>query len=342
MPELRPPDPPLSAEGLSLRLLGDEDAAAIAAICQDPEIPRWTNVPSPYDEADALDFLARAEAERLRGEALQLGIADPGGERLLGALGLTLNAKDAIGELGYYLAGEARGRGLATRAVLVLARWAIGELGLERVEVLAHPDNDASQRVSLRAGFEREGLMRAYRDRKGRRDDLWMFSLLPHELEPAAVRFRPLAELQDQVARLRERYRGQLAMLLPGADVQEFGATVIPGAVTKGDLDLLVRVPAEAFEASRGALGGSYAVHQLENWTPSFASFKAAAREPEVGIHIVIVDSPDDVLLRGSRDALLGDPALLERYNALKREYEGADPDVYWRAKTAFFEELRL
>ncbi|HEY8771333.1 MAG TPA: GrpB family protein, partial [Thermoleophilaceae bacterium] len=115
---------------------------------------------------------------------------------------------------------------------------------------------------------------------------------------------------------------------------------VIPSAITKGDLDLLVRVPVEAFEEARGALGGSYAVHQLENWTPTFASFKAAAREPEVGIHVVIVDSPDDLLLRGSRDALLGDPALLERYNALKREHEGADPDVYWRAKTAFFEEL--
>ncbi len=340
MRELRVPDPPLSAEGLLLRPLGDEDAAAITAICQDPEIPRWTNVPSPYDEADALDFLARAEAERLRGEGLRLGVADPGGERLLGALGLTVNAEDAIGEVGYYLAPEARGEGLATRALLVVARWAIRKLGLQRVEVLAHPDNEASQRVAMRAGFEREGLMRSYRDRKGERDDLWMFSLLPHELEPAAVRFRPLAELQDQVAQLRERYRGQLAMLLPEADVQEFGATVIPGAITKGDLDLLVRVPAEAFEESRGALGGSYAVHQLENWTPSFASFKAAAREPEVGIHIVIVDSPDDVLLRGSRDALLGDPALLERYNALKREHEGADPDVYWRAKTAFFEEL--
>lgn len=340
MPELRAPDPPLSAEGLLLRPLGDEDAGAIAAICQDPEIPRWTNVPSPYDEADALDFLARAEAERLRGEGLQLGVADPGGERLLGALGLTVNAEDAIGEVGYYLAREARGDGLATRALLAVARWAIRELGLQRVEVLAHPDNEASQRVAVRAGFQREGLMRAYRDRKGERDDLWMFSLLPHELEPPAVRFRPLGELQDQVAQLRERYRGQLARLLPGADVQEFGATVIPGAITKGDLDLLVRVPPDAFYESRGALGASYAVHQLENWTPSFASFKAAAREPDVGIHIVVVDSPNDVLLRGSRDALLGDPALLERYNALKREHEGADPDVYWRAKTAFFEEL--
>ncbi len=340
MPELLFPDPPLSAEGLLLRPLGDEDAAAIAAICQDPEIPRWTNVPAPHDEADALDFLARAEAERLRGEGLQLGLADPAGERLLGALGLSVNAKDAIGEVGYYLAREARGQGLATRALLLVAHWAVRALGLQRVEVLAHPDNEASQRVALRAGFEREGLMRSYRDRKGERDDLWMFSLLPHELEPASVRFRPLAELQDQVAQLRERYRGRLAMLLPDADVQEIGATVIPGAITKGDLDLLVRVPAEAFEESRGALGGSYAVHQLENWTPTFASFKAAAREPEVGIHIVIVESPDDVLLRGSRDALLGDPALLERYNALKREHEGADPDVYWRAKTAFFEGL--
>jgi len=146
--------------------------------------------------------------------------------------------------------------------------------------------------------------------------------------------------VQEQVAELRERYRGRLAMLLPNADVQEIGATTLPGAITEGDLDLLVRVPADLFMAARGALGDSYAVHQLENWTTSFASFKAAAREPEVGIHLVVEESEDDHLLRGSRDALLADPALVERYNALKREHEGGDPDVYWRAKTAFFESL--
>jgi GrpB-like predicted nucleotidyltransferase (UPF0157 family) len=242
--------------------------------------------------------------------------------------------------VGYYLAAEARGRGLATRALKLLSRWGIEELGLARIEVLAHPDNVGSQRVALRVGFQREGLLRSYRDRKGERDDLLMFSLLPHELEPPTVHFVPLGQVAAQVAELRERHRGRLAMLLPGADVQEIGATTVPGSITKGDLDLLVRVPGSDFASARGTLGEAYAIHQLDNWTPTFASFKAAAREPGVGVHLVAEGSETDLLLLGSRDALLADPALLERYNALKREHEGADPETYLLAKAAFFESL--
>jgi RimJ/RimL family protein N-acetyltransferase/GrpB-like predicted nucleotidyltransferase (UPF0157 family) len=338
--ELPFPAPPLHDEAVLLRPWTEHDAPAIAAVCQDDAIQRWTAVPWPYEEKDARDFLARSEQGRLRGEELQQALVDPDDGTLLGSFGLEVRAQDRVGEVGYYLAPEARGRGAATRALRLLSRWAIRDLGLARIEVLAHPDNLVSQAVAERAGFAREGVMRSYRERKGERDDLVMFSLLPEELEPPGMRFVELEEIQAQVAELRERYRGRLAMLLPDADVQEIGATTIPGAITKGDLDLLVRVPAADFDTARAALGGSYAVHQLENWTEGFASFKAAARNPDVGIHLVVEESPVDVLLRGSRDALLADPSLVERYNALKREHDGGDPDDYWRAKSAFFESL--
>jgi RimJ/RimL family protein N-acetyltransferase len=54
---------------------------------------------------------------------------------------------------------------------------------MERVELLAHPGNDASQRLAARAGFTREGTLRRYRRRHGVREDLVMFSLLAEELE---------------------------------------------------------------------------------------------------------------------------------------------------------------
>ena len=340
MAELPFPAPPLQDDAVLLRPWTDDDAPAIAAICQDEEIQRWTGVPWPYGEKDAHDFLARAEQGRLRGEELQQALVDPAEGTLLGSFGLEVRPHDHVGEIGYYLAPEARGRGLATRALRLMTGWALRDLGLQRIEVLADPDNLASQAVAERVGFRREGLMRSYRERKGGRDDLLMYSLLPDELEPPTVRFVELEEIAEQIEELRERYQGRLATLLQGADVQEIGATTIPGAITKGDLDLLVRVPAGDFATARAALGGSYAVHQLENWTETFASFHAYARYPDVGIHLVVEDSAEDVLLRGSRDALLADPALRERYNALKREHEGGDPDEYWRAKSAFFESL--
>ena len=64
----------------------------------------------------------------------------------------------------------------------LLARWAIEGLGLERVELLANPANEASLRLAERAGFTREGLLRRYRTRHDKREDLIVFSLLPEDL----------------------------------------------------------------------------------------------------------------------------------------------------------------
>jgi ribosomal-protein-alanine N-acetyltransferase len=53
----------------------------------------------------------------------------------------------------------------------MLAVWALNHLGLERLELLANPDNQASQRLAERAGFKREGTLRRYRRRHGVRED---------------------------------------------------------------------------------------------------------------------------------------------------------------------------
>jgi RimJ/RimL family protein N-acetyltransferase len=168
MPELPFPDPPLAEGDLVLRAFSSADVPAIAAACQDPEIPRWTHVPAPYDDADARQFLMLREQGRAAGSELQLAIVSAGRGPLLGSVGLEAGA---------------RRRGVATRSVRLLSGWAVRELGMRRIELLAHPDNEASQRVALGAGFTREGLLRAYRERKGEREDLWMFSLLAGDVE---------------------------------------------------------------------------------------------------------------------------------------------------------------
>jgi RimJ/RimL family protein N-acetyltransferase len=84
--------------------------------------------------------------------------------------------------VGYWLAPEARGRGAATQAVRLLARWAFAELGLARLELTCGPDNEASQRIAERCGFSREGLLRSHVPFKGGRRDSVIYSLLPGEL----------------------------------------------------------------------------------------------------------------------------------------------------------------
>ena len=164
---------------VKLRPWREEDIPALVEVCQDPEIPRWTRVPSPYTEEDARAFIR----DTLSGERAEMAraIVDAESGELLGAVGLRLPEPD-VGEVGYWLAVRARRRGVATRAVKLMCRWAFDEFSLARMQLHTLPGNVASERVAERAGFTREGVLRQYAVMKGERTDITMFSLLPGEL----------------------------------------------------------------------------------------------------------------------------------------------------------------
>jgi RimJ/RimL family protein N-acetyltransferase len=178
------PDLPLADGGVRLRPWERRDVAAVTAACQDPEIPRWTVVPHNYTERHARDFIGGTAADIANGRELALAIVDMD-DRLLGALGLSnFDWIDLKGEIGYWMVAESRRQGIGARATRLLAVWALTRLGLERVELLANPRNEASLRLAERAGFTREGTLRRYRRRHGVREDLVMFSMLAEDVEP--------------------------------------------------------------------------------------------------------------------------------------------------------------
>ena len=158
-----------------LRPWNGDDAAAVHEACQDPEIQRWISViPRPYTREHAHAFVTGAEPGRR-----QLAIVEDG--RVVGAMALRTTER-GTGRIGYWCVSDERGRGIATRALRRLCRHALEELGFERLELLADPDNVASQRVAAKAGFQREGVLRSHLRPDGRRRDAVMFSLLPGEL----------------------------------------------------------------------------------------------------------------------------------------------------------------
>ena len=160
-----------------LRPLRDSDTPALLEACQDPDVPRWTSVPSPYRRADAEAFIAQQDLQRATGQGVTFAIADPDDDGLLGTIGVHPRGEGRA-EVGYWLAPWARGRGAMTSAVRLAAAWAFEALAVARVELMAHPENAASQRVAERAGFTREGVLRSYRERKGVREDYVVFSLV--------------------------------------------------------------------------------------------------------------------------------------------------------------------
>jgi RimJ/RimL family protein N-acetyltransferase len=163
---------------LVLREWSVDDVDAMVAAIDDAEIAHWIPlIPHPYTEADAIEFLSGDVA------AAEVRLAITLDGALVGGIGMGVNSHDYRGTIGYWVARDARGRGVCTRAVRLLVRHGLDELALQRIDLITDPDNVASQRVAEKVGFQREGVMRAHlRHPDGRIRDSVMFSLLPGEL----------------------------------------------------------------------------------------------------------------------------------------------------------------
>lgn len=187
MPEIESPDPPLQDELIALRAARAEDVPAVTAACRDPLIARYTLVPSPYGADDAREWFREAERQRCEGTGIHFLAVSVDDRGVLASVGMNeVTWVHRVGQIGYWVAPEARRRGVAARSVRLLSRWALGSLGLGRVEIRVDVENEASQRVAEVAGFTREGVLRSRAESKGRRWDEVMYSLLPADLEPAS------------------------------------------------------------------------------------------------------------------------------------------------------------
>jgi RimJ/RimL family protein N-acetyltransferase len=168
---------------IRLRLWADCDEPAMIAALQDPEIPRWTRVPDHYDEHEAAEWTAERRRQQQSGKGLHLVITDVESGEVLGAIGIhDLDPSEGRCNIGYWLAREARGRGVMTSAVMMLSRWAFENLPVDRIEIPVIAENSASRRVAERAGYTFEGVLRSHAVIKGRRRDMAMHSLLRGEL----------------------------------------------------------------------------------------------------------------------------------------------------------------
>jgi RimJ/RimL family protein N-acetyltransferase len=149
-----PPVVPRLDDGvIALRLPVPDDVDAITEACQDPEIPRWTRVPAPYTREHALEFVDRSARTWQQGTDAPFVIVDAETQELLGAIGVhRFRGEDDGPEVGYWLKREARGRGLATRALRLVTDWAGKELGV-RLLLQADVRNLASRRVAEKARF---------------------------------------------------------------------------------------------------------------------------------------------------------------------------------------------
>ncbi|MFB8030279.1 GNAT family N-acetyltransferase [Streptomyces sp. NPDC056465] len=187
----------LTTERLLMRPFAPEDTDAAYTACQDPEIQRWTVVPSPYTRADAELFTGKLSPSGWQDDTMyNFAVLLRDGGPLVGALGVNRCALPGTYEIGFWTAREHRGSGYTTEAVLAAARWAFTGLAADRLEWRAEIGNTPSRAVALRAGFRMEGDQRSALFNKGIRRDTWSGALLPADLGlPGTHPHRPASDV---------------------------------------------------------------------------------------------------------------------------------------------------
>ena len=194
----RPMDPvTLTSERLLLRTVGPHDTDAVYDAVQDPDIQRWTTIPSPYMREHAVGFTEQLVPDGWADSSMfTFGVFLPMGGELAGMLGITMLSL-GVGEIGFWATKEHRGNGYITEAALTASRWAFTQLAIDRVEWRAEVGNAGSRAVAERAGFTIEGTLRSGINNKGVRRDCWVGSLLPSDLGlPSTAPYLP-AQRQD-------------------------------------------------------------------------------------------------------------------------------------------------
>lgn len=164
-----------------MRTRRHEDLPSIAEASHDPETRRWLD-DEPLSADRRRDSIARAEERWRTGESAPFVIAEAATDAPLGLLNVQFGEDREVAELAVSVFPRARGRGVGSRALRLSAIWALRELGLQRVVAEAAVENVASARAIERAGFHREGLLRAHCKTHGRRHDCIIFSLVPSDI----------------------------------------------------------------------------------------------------------------------------------------------------------------
>ncbi|MEU8589137.1 GNAT family N-acetyltransferase [Streptomyces sp. NPDC048664] len=157
--------PVLHGHGLRLRSWDDASDGDVDAWLRgltDPDFRRWnTPVKSVSDRESARESLRWKLAAVADGTSASFRITDAASGATLGHIGVNeIDLFLRTARVGYWILPEARGQGVATRALALAARWALTDLGVHRLELGHAVGHAASCRIAERCGFLVEGTLR--------------------------------------------------------------------------------------------------------------------------------------------------------------------------------------
>jgi RimJ/RimL family protein N-acetyltransferase len=162
-----------------LEPLGESHLPGVAAMFDDADVLRYTRIPDPVPPGWEREWLEFYEEGRRDGTREAFAVVDGDGSFLGLGLAFDIDREGRQLELGYVVAPDARGRGVATESLRLLTDWAFEELDALRIALWISAENEASKRVATNAGYRYEGTLRSFHFKQGIREDFEVWSRLP-------------------------------------------------------------------------------------------------------------------------------------------------------------------
>lgn len=176
------PYPTLQTERLVLREFTLQDAPDVQRLAGAFEIARMTTlIPHPYEDGMAEEWIATHRLAYEAGEHVIFAVVSREEGTLLFSIGLSLNARDNNGELGYWIGVPYWGKGYSTEAAQEMVRYGFEDLGLHRIHANHFGANPASGRVMQKVGMRYEGTRREHYEKWGEYEDCMEYGLLASE-----------------------------------------------------------------------------------------------------------------------------------------------------------------
>lgn len=171
--------PTLETERLILREISKNDAEGIFSCFSNENVTRYYGQETldNIEQAEAfVDFFANSYKEK---KGIRWGIEIKGNQGIIGTIGFNAwSPKHKRAEIGYEIHPEHWRKGYTFEAVSKVIQYGFDEFGLTRIGAVVFIDNEASNKLLTKAGFQKEGVLRDYMYQNGEAYDTYVYSLL--------------------------------------------------------------------------------------------------------------------------------------------------------------------
>ncbi|WP_270181385.1 GrpB family protein [Alkalihalobacillus sp. CinArs1] len=145
--------------------------------------------------------------------------------------------------------------------------------------------------------------------------------------------------LRESAENVYRKHKEIITRAIPGAEVYHVGSTAVKGSLTKGDVDLQVRVDETGFEHARTFLDKAYALNEGSSQTSFFGAYEKNDEVLPLGLQLTLKHSEVDHFLKVT-GYFKENPSLTTKYNSLKSTFHGKEMEAYRNEKALFMEEV--